>query len=175
MKAKSDYIFLGLLGISLAATIIITISSDYALTNFHYAAITGWLITLALRIFSPHAGRYGVGLLLLLGVFNILNFFLVRTTSSFGVGSLSTGSIDPYLFCMLVTYYVINRKGINRILSHLFKGSEKEQADKQQKLIDFYINQFENSTPAQLAHAFGNIKDYPPEAQTALNQILARQ
>lgn len=174
MKAKSDYIFLGLLGISLATTIIITISSDYTLTNFHYAAIAGWLTVLILRIFLPRTGRYTVGLLLLLGVFNVLNFFLIRTASSFGIGDLSAAGIDPYLFCVLVVYYIVNKRAINRIISSIFRENDKERADKQQKLIDFYLSQFKNSTPDELERALNKIKDYPTEAQIAMQQIQAR-
>lgn len=163
MKAKSDYIFLGLLGAALLATILITVFSNYILTNYHYAAILCWIVVLVLRILKPRIGQYATGLIIMFGVINILNFILVRTEFLIG--------IDPYLFCLLIAYYLVNKKPIEHLLKNTIRGNGKERADQHQKMVDFYLDQFENITPAEFEKAFRNLNDYPVEAQMALKII----
>jgi len=81
----------------------------------------------------------------------------------------------PIIFLILIIYYVVNRKSINRILSSFIRGTGAEQEDAFQKKVAGYLKNFENSTPSELDYMYKNIKEYPPEAQEAISMVYLKQ
>jgi hypothetical protein len=180
MKVKSDFIFIGALGILIINTITQSILFNYLLSINNYLGFAAWLLILLLRIFKSRIGRYGLGVLLILGLFNIINFTLARVFLTVGFGGVSkapieTVGLNPIVLLVLIIYYFVNKKSINRILAHLFYGSQEEREREHQKKVDFYLKKFEDCDSNELDQMFNNLKDYPAEAQIALNQIRGQK
>jgi len=159
------------LGIALAITINTTYNSDYVLTWHHYASLAGLLIALLLKIVYNRAGRYATAAILILGTLNIFNFQLIKTTDSFAVGSITLVAFEPYLSVLLIIYYFVNKTAINKVLRGVLRGSEKEQIDDHQKMVDFYLHKFGECTQAEFVQIFKNLNAYPEPAQEALKQL----
>lgn len=168
MKGKSDYIFLGILGLCISSSIIYCLCTDYEITPYNYAAVTCLLLTLQLRILRPKAGRYAVAVLIILATLNVINFTFMRTTSSFNYSEVPFISLDPNLLLLLIIYCIVNRKTIISILSG--RRAEKRDSDYQQN-YNSHIKRFEKMTTEEFNQTMRYYDDHPPEAQAALKQL----
>lgn len=179
MKAKIDYAFLGLLGLLLALLINQSVKFDYSLSLFNYLALIAWALTLAVRITKPALGRILVAWLIILATFNLFNFDTARSTFTVGFhgekSDYTTPLMNPIMFLLLVIFYIINRKSVNRKLARFFKGSPEELSAKQQKMVQFYLDRFGNLPPEEFEVIYANIHSYPDEAQEALMQLKSRE
>jgi len=178
VKAKSDFIFLGILGALIANTIIQSVLFGYQLSINNYLGFVSWSVVWFLRITHIRFGKYGTALLLIAGSFNVINFGIGRISLSFSIGNVSnlsaeTIGLNPIILLILIAYYLVNKNSINRIVVNIFYGSAEEQQKKHQEKVNFYLKKFEGCNPVELEKVFDSINDYPQEAQIALNQIRA--
>ncbi|KQC01852.1 hypothetical protein [Pedobacter sp. Hv1] len=178
MKQKTDYIFFGLTGLLIASTLILSQLYGHVLTINNYLAFVAWPIALFLRMKTYQGKRYPLGIILLLALFNIINFEIGGFSMKFGINSsipIETPGINPIILLIVVAYYIINKERINHIISNFFKGTEEERSKEFQKTVDFYLHKFNACEEEELKGILKNFNDYPDEAKIALRQIQANQ
>ncbi|WP_429263586.1 hypothetical protein [Mucilaginibacter sp. 3215] len=170
-----DISFLILFGISALITIYQGISNTFLLTINNYLAFLLYAIMVGLKFYSPIKGKYGVLILLGLSLVDIINFSAVvinakiyHLDSGWSVNGLGFNIIA---FILLIVYYFFNTDFVLYILRSLFVGSDKELADKKEKLVNFYYNKFREENNENFDSIFKNIETYPDEAQVALKKI----
>jgi hypothetical protein len=174
MKQKTDYIFFGLTGLLIASALILSQRYDYVLSINNYLAFFAWPIALFFRVYKSK--RYPLGIILLLALFNIINFGIGTISMKFGIHSsipVETPGINPIILLVVVVYYFVNKRQINNILSNFFKGTDEERREEFQKRVDFYLDKFNSCHEEELKGILENFNDYPDEAKTALRQIQA--
>lgn len=174
MKQKIDYIFFGLIGLFIAITIILSILQNYVLTLNNYLAFIAFSTALFLRLKLRKERRYPLGIILMLSLFNIINFGMGTISMTFGVYSsipVETPGINPIILLVIVAYYLVNKKAINIILSNFFKGTKDERRKEFQKTVDLYFKKFNSCEEEELKEILENFNDYPDEAKIALKQI----
>ena len=176
MKEKSDFLFLGLLGLLIANTITQSIAFGYILSLNNYLGFVTWGLALVLRLGHFKRKRYALAFLLILGTLNVSNFGLGMMSMSFSIGHISNApaepiGLNPIILLMLIGYYFVNMRSINRLLSNAIKGSEEERKVDHQKIVDFYLRKFNECDDSEFEKVYRNFNEYPPEAQTALKQI----
>jgi hypothetical protein len=174
MKQKTDYIFFGLTGLLIASALILSQQYNYVISVNNYLAFFAWPIALFFRIHKSK--RYPLGIILLLALFNIINFGIGTVSMKFGIHSsipIETLGINPIILLISASYYIVNKRLINNILSNFFKGREEERREEFQKRVDFYLNKFSFCNEEELKEVLENFNDYPDEAKMALRQIQA--
>lgn len=180
MRAKADFIFLGILGALIVNAIINAVVFNYQLSINNYFGFICWLLALLLRILNFRFNRYCVGCLIILGTLNILNFGIGTAVISFSVGNIYDVKADglglnPIILFILIVYCFVNKKVINVIISELWNGSAKEQEDARQKNINFYLKKFEHCSADELECLLKKLNDYPVEAQIAIKKLTEQQ
>ena len=174
MKQKTDFIFFGLTGLLIASTIILSQLYDYELSVNNYLAFITWPTTLFLRLKIKKRKRYPLGIIIILALFNVVNFSIGSWTFKLGINSsvpIETPGINPIILIVAIAYYFVNKKAINNILSNFFKGTEQDRNEEYQKTVDFYVKRFSSCNEEELKGVLENYKDYPAPAQTALRQL----
>jgi hypothetical protein len=173
-EQPSDFIFMGILGALLVSAFIESFLFQYVLSWNHYAALCLFIAAAVFRFSENRYRRFGVGLLLILGCFNVLNF--TASTIMFRMDALNNDdlrgspfSINP-IFCLLTLVYAfINLQSIKR----LFQGSDEEIMARRQKKVSHYKVLFGKCSPEELEKIKANIDKYPAEAKAALEEIEA--
>lgn len=174
MKQKTDYIFFGLTGLLIASALILSQQYNYVISINNYLAFFAWPIAMFFRIYKSK--RYPLGVILLLALFNIINFGIGKVSMKFGIHSsipIETLGINPIILLITASYYFVNKRRIDNILSNFFKGTEEERREEFQKRVDFYLNKFSSCNEEELKGILENFNDYPDEAKMALRQIQA--
>lgn len=173
---KTDYIFFGLTGALIVSTLIISQLYGHLLSINNYLAFIAWPIALFLRFKVYKGRRYPLGIILLLSLFNIINFGIGTISMKFGINSsvpIETPGINPIILLLIIVYYLINKKRIKSILGDFFKGTDEERREEFQKMVNFYVHKFESCDDDELKRILENFNDYPDEAKVALRQIQA--
>ncbi|MBB2144420.1 hypothetical protein GM921_02910 [Pedobacter sp. LMG 31464] len=176
MKQKTDYIFFGLTGLIIVNTIIQSQLYNYALSINNYLSFVAWPIALFLRLKNYKVRRYPLAFLLILATINIFNFGLGAMKLSFSIGDISSipaerPGVNPIILLILIAYYFVNKKSINRILNNTFRGTPEERKVEYQKTVDFYLNKFNSCNKEELKDILKDFNDYPEPAKIALRQI----
>jgi hypothetical protein len=173
IKALIDYIFLGILGIFIGVCVYRHFTDGYVLYINNYVAFALWASLIFYKILKPTAGKSFVFWLLVLAMFQVINFSIGRSKLNFGYGDSNSFFIgfDPSLFLVFIMYSIIRRDIPGNIIRGIFKGSEKDQTDERNKMIGFYYKKFISCDSEELKQIFGNFNEYPVEAQIALNKI----
>lgn len=174
MKAKSDFIFIGILGLFIASTIALSLTYNYILSANNYLGFFCWAIAFILRLTHFKWKRYVLGFVIIFGTLNILNFGIGVASATISYGSplpIEPVSINPVILIILIAYYFTNKPAINRVLSRAIKGTEEEQAKEHQKMVAFYSDKFKSSSEEELKEAFKNYLGYPEAAKVALDKI----
>jgi len=139
-------------------------------------------LILALLVLSFLLKRHGyrkaqiaIFFILLLFLCGLLNFKiefdnsdLTQTSFSANIGSLS---FDPVVFLLLLVYGLINKSAIKYFVSKAFYESDEEKSQKESIQTAFYYEKFTNSSNEELERCFKMYKEYPTEAQAALQRI----
>jgi hypothetical protein len=179
MKFKSDYIFLGILGLMIVNALYQFAFNHFVLTTNTYVGILGWAVTLFFALKDFRFSKYATAILLILGVLNILNFSVEAASTRIVFGDESPHfewpGLNPITFLILIIYYIVNRKSINRILLNFIRGTEAEREEAFQKKVAGYLRNFEKFTPAELENMYKNVKEYPPEAQKAILTLYLKR
>jgi hypothetical protein len=174
-EQPSDFIFLGILGALLISTFMQSFLFHYMLNWNNYAALSLFIVAAIFRFRENRYRRFGVGLLLILGCVNVLNFTVSTITfrmEAFNHDDLrrSPFSINP-IFCMLtVVYAFVNLESIKR----LFQGSDEEILARREKKVSHYKVLFGKCSQEELKKIKANIDEYPEEAKVAMEEIEAR-
>jgi hypothetical protein len=88
---------------------------DYELTIKHYIAFGAIGVNFFTYFFLRQVYKYTLGLTIAIGLFNLMTFSALQTTSSFGINSLKIG-FQPSAFWAGLLAYIINFKRINQFI-----------------------------------------------------------
>ncbi len=100
-----------ILGILLVMTIVMLVDvlqNHYILNVFHYMAFLLLSANMVLLFFNYKLAVAGTGIMLVLGVFDIVNFTAVSTVHSVGVGSVSTPYFSYPLLMIFLLYLALH-------------------------------------------------------------------
>ncbi len=175
MKHKTDYIFFGLTGLLIVNTLIQSQLYGYILSVNNYLAFILWPTALILQL-RFRSWRYPLAVILLLSLFNIINFQIGGVTFKLGLDisiPIETPGVNAIMLLIVIAYYFVNRKLINNRLSIIFKGTKEERKSLYQKNVDFYIKKFSACSEQELKLILADFEAYPIEAQMALRQMQA--
>ena len=90
MKFKSDYIFLGILGLLIINALYQSTFNHFILSTNTYIGMVGWAIILLVVIKNLRFSKYATAILLILGVFNIINFSIETASTRIVFGDDGT-------------------------------------------------------------------------------------
>lgn len=170
-----DISFLILLGICCLITIYQGVSNIFLLTINNYLAVIVYAVLVGLKVYSPSKGRYNVLILLVLSLFNLINFSAVVINST--IYHLDSGwsvngvGFNIIIFFFLFIYILLNKDFVTHTLRSLLVGSDKEIAAKKEKMVKFYYNKFKKESNEDFDIIYFNIQSYPDEAQIALEKL----
>jgi hypothetical protein len=163
MRRKLDFLFLGVLGVIILFSVNMVVEDNYIISGYGYAGFISFLAVFILRLFTNKIGRYGLGIILIAGTLNCINFSVIRSMIPFG--------IDPLIFLITTAYFIINKNSFSKILFTIIYGNQKERGNSYQKKVDFYFEKFSKYDGTEFEKIFKDFKEYPSEAQVALNKI----
>ncbi len=125
------------------------------------------------KVIKLHKYSWFLIALLVLGVFQIVNFNILQMTFRAVISDTNSFSVgfDYILFLLLVVYCILRRDLVKHIISVVFNGSKEEQTQQENKMIAFYYDKFDSCNAEELTVILKNFGDYPLEAQKALNKI----
>ncbi|MEN0054297.1 MAG: hypothetical protein AAGC65_11535 [Mucilaginibacter sp.] len=169
-KKSVDTAFLIFLGLLLSTTVFRHFDGNYVLSINNYLAFIFWMVVIVFKIVKPEKSYYLVPILLVLSVFNIINFTIevFRFGISIGKSEQFEGFYINFLAVIeLIIYSFINK----RFIINIFKSSDKEKEDDYNKMMGFYYKKFKAINTEEFNSIFTDIKNYPLEAQAALNKI----
>ena len=99
--------FLILAGITVYSLVEFIVNS-YIPTWKHYVAFVLIVINAILLFYRIRPAVLATGVILVLGTFNMLSFFAVTNTVSYGIGSISTPEMQLSMLGLLVLYGFLN-------------------------------------------------------------------
>ncbi len=181
-KAKySDIIYLLFFAWLIGVTIVNYLTYNYTISINAYAGFLGWIIVIILKFRDNIKAQYGVLTLLILSVFNIICFssesMSFGSANTFWIGSLyfNYPGIDPFILLIALIYLSINWKFIKPLYQRIFTPSDEEFINEYTRKVDFYYNKFSSYNNVEFSTVLSDIKDYPVEAQEAINKIAAQK
>jgi hypothetical protein len=168
-----------LLFILVGRVLFIDLTENFTVSIDDILALILLIFSMRLLVTQSAKGQYIVLGVLIISLINILQFNIVigeeRHTTTHTALSIGALSFNAFTFLLLIFYCVINWKGVKTAIKVLLRGSESEQKEKREKLLVFYYDKFKNCTEDELLVAFGMFKNYPLEAQEALNKIKSER
>jgi hypothetical protein len=177
MKRKYDYFDIGIF-FTLFLIVVGVFYEDVEGTFFY---TVNDFLDVALLIFSlrvvfgkPGKERYLIIALLFVCLFNLLTFTYTvdggeySSKSSINIGHFG---FNPFTFLLIIVYAFIDRKYLSLLFENIRYGSKDEQADRRNKLVNFYYEKFNSCTAEELNKTFDDFEQYPVEAQIALKKI----
>lgn len=180
IKAKKyiDFIFLALLGLSISVSLCLHFTEGFVLSINNYLALLSWIFVLLFKLIKPDKEFFGVLILLLLSTLGVINFTIITVNAELHhseSGFVYNGiGFNIIFFLLLIVYLVMNKRATSYI-KILLRGSEKEQEEKRNKMINFYYEKFKVFGDQEFNELINNFDHYPVEAQVALNRIKAEK
>ncbi|GEM56611.1 hypothetical protein B0A58_08805 [Flavobacterium branchiophilum NBRC 15030 = ATCC 35035] len=152
------------------------VTYDYELTIKHYIAFGAIGINFSTYFFLRQFYKYTFGLTVAVGLFNLVIFSALQTTSSFGIGSLIIG-FQPSAFWAGLLAYIINFKRVNEFmvdnLASKQTPEERERIDKARftEVVKKFKQKYDGYSAETLTEIVTANK-YVPEALEAARQLL---
>ena len=152
------------------------VTYDYELTIKHYIAFGAIGINFLTYFFLRPFYKYTLGLTVAVGLFNIMTFSALKTTSSFGINSLQI-AFQPSAFWAGLLAYIINFKWVNEFivdnLATKQTPEERETIDKARfaEGVEKFKQKYDGYSAETLTEIVTANK-YVPEALEAARQLL---
>jgi hypothetical protein len=143
---------------------------DFGLTTKHYLGFAILIILYLMYFFKRPYFKYFLGITIILGLFNFINFTPTLQTSSFKIGNLKI-SFQPYILIIGVFSYILNYKKINGFI-FLYIRPFLEQ--NKQEGINKFIDKFKSYSNEQLENIL-NDNRYNNESKDASKLILLQR
>jgi hypothetical protein len=180
MKAKSAYInWIIFIVFVLAAVLFITWQARNNLMMVNESVAMIFLcLSFPAKIYKLTLVQYILFFALIILMFNAIRFsytVVVGNVSTTYHSSQFNGIINPIVFIILITYFVVNIDALIQLYQLIAKGSKKEQQNSENKKIDFYYKQFNSCSDEELTRIFKIYNDYPNEARIALTRIKSEK
>jgi hypothetical protein len=146
----------------------------FILTFKHYGGFTILLINYLIYFYSRKHFKIIVGITLIMGLFNLINFNASQISTFIGIGNLKLGC-QPYIFIICFVTYILNRKSVNNLLGELFGPSPEQTIQRQEKYeietIQKFMDKYQSYSNEQLENILAD-KRYVSEALEASKRIL---
>ncbi len=182
MSKKSKYTdtaFLSLFALFIIVSVVAHFKNGYVLSINNYVAFISLLIVGYNFFISDKKWKYSVPVLLLLSTFNIINFYVAIINSSvYHINDrliFNWPGFNIVAFIFLIVYSFTNSDSAIKFFRIIFKGSDSEQEEKRNKMIDFYYNKFNGLEGNDFENVLKNLTDYPTEGQIAIKKIIAER
>ncbi|MDI9862341.1 hypothetical protein [Flectobacillus roseus] len=162
---------------AMRGTVVITSTTyDYVLTIKHYIAFVAIGVNFFTYFFLRQFYKYTLGLTIAIGLFNLMTFSALQTTSIIGINSLKIG-FQPSAFWAGLLAYIINFKRINEfILDNLVTKQTPEEQERIEKVrFAEEVEKFKGKYKSYSAETLTEIitaNRYVPEALEAARQLL---
>jgi hypothetical protein len=177
-KTYLDFIFLGLIGLLICLSIFRYFNDNFLLTVNTYLGFLSWLVVVIIKLRYPDKSKFYLAGLLILSTLNIISFTAEYWT--FGSNNLieyngiyfSFLSLNPLSFLLFIIYAIFNGYTIKDLFNRLLKKSEVEVEEEYEKLLKFYYEKFVSCSVEELEGINRNFKDYPMEAQKAIEMVM---
>jgi hypothetical protein len=149
---------------------------EFALTTKHYIAFGAVTINFLTYFLLRQFYKYVLGLTVAVGLFNLMTFSALTTTSSFGINSLKIG-FQPSAFWAGLFAYIINFKRVNEFifnnLATMQTPEARETVDKQRfaEGVEKFKQKYDGYSAESLTEIITANK-YIPEALEAARQLL---
>lgn len=162
---------------AMRGTVVITGTTyDYDLTIKHYIAFGAIGVNFFTYFFLRQFYKYTLGLTIAIGLFNLMTFSALQTTSIIGINSLKIG-FQPSAFWAGLLAYIINFKRINEfILDNLVTKQTPEEQERIEKVrFAEEVEKFKGKYKSYSAETLTKIitaNKYVPEALEAARQLL---
>lgn len=178
-RAKyTDIVFLTFFAWLICVTVFNHFSYNYVISVNNYAGFLSWLIVFGLKFKSYYKARYSVLVLLLFSLVNLISF----TSENISFGSISNGfwvknlylssmGINPIILLLSIIYCAINWQLLSQLYRRYFSPSDEEFTNEYNRKVIFYYDKFSKYNDDEFNVVFSDIKDYPVEAQEAINKI----
>lgn len=149
----------------------------FILTIKHYLGFTILIINYLVYFYSRKQFKIIIGVTLILGLFNLINFTASEISTYIGIGSLKIGC-QPYFFLICFVTYISNRKAVNNLIGELFGPTPEKAIQKQEKYetetIQRFIDKYQSYSNEQLENILTD-KRYVSEALEASKRILEQR
>ena len=149
---------------------------EFALTTKHYIAFGAVTINFLTYFLLRQFYKYVIGLTVVLGLFSLMTFSALTSTSSFGINSLKIG-FQPSAFWAGLLGYIINFKRVNEfIVDNLATKQTPEARDTIDKArfaegVEKFKQKYDGYSAETLTEIITANK-YVPEALEAARQLL---
>jgi hypothetical protein len=149
---------------------------EFALTTKHYIAFGAITINFLTYFLLRQFYKYVIGLTVVLGLFSLMTFSALTTTSSFGINSLKIG-FQPSAFWAGLFTYIINFKRVNEFIFNNLatkRTPEARQTDDKQRFaegVEKFKQKYDGYSVESLTEIITANK-YIPEALEAARQLL---
>ena len=147
------------------------------LTLKHYLGFTTLIINYLIYSYLRKHFKIIVGITLVLGLFNLINFNASQISTFISIGSLKIGC-QPYIFIICFVTYISNRKSVNNLLRELFGPTPEQAIQRQEKYetetIQKFIDKYQSYSNEQLESILTD-KRYVNEALVASKRILEQR
>lgn len=166
MKKPIELIVLVILFASLIFSLIYTSLTDYVVGLKFYIGLGGTILALLIRYRFLKLGSLLLGLILLAGTFNLIEYSHISySISIFGI------AFNPFVLILFLFFLIDNRDEINNLLG----SDELSDSDKQNildKEVDSYKTQFAQKTKSELKEIVDNPDGYTAAAILASKKLL---
>ncbi|MEB0261683.1 MULTISPECIES: hypothetical protein [unclassified Mucilaginibacter] len=171
-KNKTNWILFGAFALLLTLFIIWQINEQMFMINEVFALIILAVSPILKQYIFP---KLQVTLLfvLLIPLFGFLqysySFAEANTTYTYYSGKFT--GISPVVFIIMVIYIIVNISAIKNAFRFFRHGSDAEQTEKYDKMIQFYYEKFKECPDNEFIEIKSRYEDYPSEAQEAIHKI----
>lgn len=142
-------------------------------------AVVLFIFGLGLVFANSRKGQFIVLAIIFVSLIRLINGNIILSKSNYITSSSSLGvgpiSINGVGLLFLLIYCLINWSGLKNGFIWLRHGSESERKADEEKMVAFYYEKLNNSTPTEFNDALNMFESYPREAQIALNKIKSER
>ncbi len=174
-KTLETIIFIALIASTLTSLIISLVTDTIVNINF-YVGFVGVLIALGLRIKSVKVSNYILGIILILGTFNIVEFSYIHDELSFSIFGFNTFGINIISLLLLFLFSVANKEIIQSIAGNSNNETAKEQRIKMdESYIESFMQKNEEKSIDELQEIINNPEKYVKQLVIAAERLVEKK
>jgi hypothetical protein len=169
-KKLIELLILGFLSVSILFTIVYTSLTEYTVGNKFYIGAVSVALVVALRFFNERISNYLLGLILIVGTFNLISISFIDISFGFYINTIGI-KVNFFLLFVFLFYLTVNGKELSTLFGDKELTEEEKKADAE-KLIEMYITQHSNKSNDELQIIVDNPDEYVNSAVIAAKRIL---
>jgi hypothetical protein len=175
IKKHSDLIVLSIIWIVSILSVVTAFKNSYRLGISNYIGYTMLIGISVLRIYKVKRFKTVIGILLLLGSFNVIQFTYFTMTMIFAWTPLgdkySTFGIQPLSIILLIFFIIINFRDFMVVWHELFSEDPQIAIEKQKRKVEKHYEELKNENDTKLQEIIDNKKMYQIEYVRAAQRL----